>query len=259
MKRLRFQYQLNITLDSDINHHYFSLKCLPKTESGQTVMQVKTKLNADYYSISQDSFANKMIYGYKEQSHQNLNIYVEGKVEVHRYPFDDEHLLPIYKLPTKYTQVCQEMISFLDEYQNQTDFDIVIISHLMKKIYHYMSYEKNITNTKTTAVEAFLLKKGVCQDYAHIMLSMLRYMHIPCRYVAGVMENEEYTHAWVEAYLDHKWYGFDPTNNQFIDDRYIVFARGRDAKDTLVNKGIYFGNSQNEQHEVSIIVEECYD
>jgi len=257
MKKLHFQYQLNITLDSEINHHYFSLKCLPKTDKGQTVLQVKTKLNADYYSISQDSFSNKMIYGYKEQPHQNLNIYVEGKVETHRYPYNDDHLLSIYKLPTKYTQICDEMLSLLKDYHDCTEFEIA--QDLMSQIYHYMTYEKNITNTNTTASEAFKLKKGVCQDYTQIMLSLLRYLKIPCRYVAGIMENEQYTHAWVEAYLNNQWYGFDPTNDKCVDDMYIVFARGRDAKDTLVNKGIYFGNSQSEKHEVKIVVEECYD
>lgn len=257
MKKLHFKYQLNITLDSDINHHYFSLKCLPKTETGQTVIQAKTKLNADYYSISQDAFSNKMIYGYKEQPHQNLDIYVEGKIEVHRYPFHDDHLLPIYKLPTKYTQICDEMLPLFKDEDSQTEFEMA--HSLMNKIYNYMSYQKNITNTNTTASQAFLLKRGVCQDYAQIMLAMLRYLHIPCRYVAGIMENEQYTHAWVEAYLDKQWYGFDPTNNQCVNDMYIVFSRGRDAKDTLVNKGIYFGNSQNETHEVNIIVEESYD
>ena len=64
------------------------------------------------------------------------------------------------------------------------------------------------------------------------MIAMLRYLHIPCRYVAGIMENENYTHAWVEVYLENKWYGFDPTNNTEVKDSYIVFARGRDAKDT---------------------------
>lgn len=63
MKYLKFQYQLSIQLDKDIHHHYFTLKCLPKTENGQNVIQLKTRINADYYSISQDSFSNKMIYG----------------------------------------------------------------------------------------------------------------------------------------------------------------------------------------------------
>ena len=91
------------------------------------------------------------------------------------------------------------------------------------------------------------------------MIAMLRYLHIPFRYVAGIMENENYTHAWVEVYLENKWYGFDPTNNTEVKDSYIVFARGRDAKDTLVNKGIYYGECGMQKQKVHIVVEEYYD
>lgn len=257
MKKLRFEYQLLIQLEEEINHHYFTLKCLPKTETGQTVKNLKTKINADYYSISKDSFSNKMIYGYKEKPHDNLNIYIEGKVETHQFPYEDNHLLPVYKLSTKYTEISKEMMTFLDDIKDESGFERV--NHLMNKIYNYMTYQKNVTNTNTSAMIAFSLKKGVCQDYAQIMLAMLRYLGIPCRYVAGIMENESYTHAWIEVYLDQKWYGFDPTNNQVINDMYIVLARGRDAKDTLVNKGIYFGDCRNQNQDVRIVVEEYYD
>lgn len=257
MKYLKFQYQLSIQLDKDIHHHYFTLKCLPKTENGQNVIQLKTRINADYYSISQDSFSNKMIYGYKEDPHQSLHIFIQGKVATHPYPYEDEYLLPVYKLATKQTKISQEMIDFLSQLdikENRKDMWL-----LMNRIHEYMTYQKNVTDTNTTASDAFHLRKGVCQDYAHIMIAMLRYLHIPCRYVAGIMENENYTHAWVEVYFEHLWYGFDPTNNVAIHDSYIVFARGRDAKDTLVNKGIYYGNCTSQKQSVNIVVEEYYD
>lgn len=257
MKTLRFQYQLSIFLEKEIHHHYFSLKCLPQTESGQNVKQLKTRINADYYSISQDSFSNKMIYGYKEKPHQNLDIYVEGRVDTHPYPYEDEHLLPVYKLSTKRTEMSKEMKDFLQDMHIENKKEDIWF--LTNQINQHMTYQKNVTDTNTTASQAFVLKRGVCQDYAQIMIAMLRYLHIPCRYVAGIMENENYTHAWVEVYLENKWYGFDPTNNVEITDSYIVFARGRDAKDTLVNKGIYYGECRQQTQKVSIVVEECYD
>ena len=74
--------------------------------------------------------------------------------------------------------------------------------------------------------------------------------------VATELRNENIN---AEVYLENKWYGFDPTNNTEVKDSYIVFARGRDAKDTLVNKGIYYGECGMQKQKVHIVVEEYYD
>lgn len=72
------------------------------------------------------------------------------------------------------------------------------------------------------------------------MAAITRKLKIPSRYVAGIMMNESTTHAWVEIFANNRWYGFDPTNNLLVNDTYLVFSRGRDYKDCLVNRGIFF-------------------
>ena len=94
---------------------------------------------------------------------------------------------------------------------------------------------KGITNVETTLDEAWKLKAGVCQDFAHILLVMLRMLSIPARYVSGYicpnkngMRGEGATHAWVEAYIPfYGWLGFDPTNNCFVNDLHVRLAVGR--------------------------------
>ena len=114
---------------------------------------------------------------------------------------------------------------------------------------------QNFTDMKTTAEQALNGGMGVCQDYAHIMLSLCRIERIPCRYVTGMMMGEGSSHAWVEIWDERKWIGFDPTNRKRVNDEYIKISNGRDFADCLVNQGIFTGNVTQEQ-EIEVIVEE---
>lgn len=117
----------------------------------------------------------------------------------------------------------------------------------MHRLYDYLNYIKGSTDVNTTAEEAMENKCGVCQDYAHIMLSLLRLRNISARYTVGMFVGEGETHAWVEVLSNGKWYGFDPTNNLLIDNNYIKISSGRDATDCSVNKGIFRGFSSQLQ------------
>lgn len=91
----------------------------------------------------------------------------------------------------------------------------------MRAVYTHFKYVTGSTQIHATAEEALKLGEGVCQDYAHIMLSLLRIEGIPCRYVVGIMQGEGASHAWTEVLCNGYWYGFDPTNNKLVDDEYI--------------------------------------
>lgn len=95
------------------------------------------------------------------------------------------------------------------------------------------------------AYEAYALKKGVCQDYAHLMLCLMREFNIPCRYVNGFIEGEGQTHAWFDVLVDGYWHGFDPTHNRKIEYGYISLAHGRDAADCSVSRGVFSSKSNN--------------
>ena len=106
-----------------------------------------------------------------------------------------------------------------------------------------------------SAEEAAALSMGVCQDYAHILLALLRHEHIPCRYVVGMMMGEGASHAWIEVSDGEKWIALDPTNNCPVDDRYINISHGRDAKDCTINQGFFYGLPEQLQ-EIHVVVEE---
>ena len=123
----------------------------------------------------------------------------------------------------------------------------------MHKLHQDLSYEKGVTTFQTTAEEAMKLKKGVCQDYAHILIALLRMMKIPARYVVGMMIGEGFSHAWVEMEADGRWYGLDPTNDVLVGENYIKISHGRDYNDCIVNKGVFTGMASQKQ-DISVIV-----
>lgn len=128
-------------------------------------------------------------------------------------------------------------------------------------VYDSFEYKKGITSVETQVDEIWKLKAGVCQDFAHILLVMLRLVGIPARYVSGYicpknheMRGEGATHAWVEAYIPfYGWLGFDPTNNCIVSDRHVRLAIGRSFTDCTPVKGTYKGSSEHKL-EVSVII-----
>jgi transglutaminase-like putative cysteine protease len=137
--------------------------------------------------------------------------------------------------------------------QGETDFDYAM--GIMHKLYKDFKYVKGVTDINTTAEQALELKSGVCQDYSHIMIALLRMSGIPARYVVGMMMGEGFSHAWVEALIDGEWIGFDPTNDKNVDDTYIKISNGRDYQDCIVNRGVFYGCVTQNQN-IKVIVSE---
>lgn len=115
-----------------------------------------------------------------------------------------------------------------------------------------LGYEQGVTHVATSAVEAWDAGRGVCQDFAHLTLAMLRAMGIPSRYVSGYLHPNEdavigmtvrgESHAWVEWWAG-EWVRFDPTNGIPVGQRHVVVGRGRDYSDVSPLKGIYSGGA----------------
>ncbi len=109
---------------------------------------------------------------------------------------------------------------------------------------------------QTTVREALEKRAGVCQDFAHVMIAVLRDAGIPARYISGyIFRGEspilgaEASHAWCEAYLPpYGWVGFDPTNDVLGNDHFVKIAIGRDYRDVSPVRGVYRGSTRSEMH-----------
>lgn len=114
---------------------------------------------------------------------------------------------------------------------------------LMQRIYKDFRYDPRATKVDTTAIEAFTLKRGVCQDFSHIAIACLRSLNLPVRYVSGYVDTKiasgnprryggDVSHAWFSVYdPDYGWVDFDPTNNVMPGETYITVAYGCDYHD----------------------------
>jgi transglutaminase-like putative cysteine protease len=133
--------------------------------------------------------------------------------------------------------------------------------HFSEYIFKTFAYRKGITTVESTLDEIWELKSGVCQDFAHMLLVMLRQINIPARYVSGYicpnkngMRGEGATHAWVEAHIPfYGWLGLDPTNNCIVNETHVRLAVGKNFSDCSPVKGTYRGTS-NHTLDVSVSV-----
>jgi len=137
--------------------------------------------------------------------------------------------------------------------------------NLMQRIYADFTYESQSTQINTPALEALTQRKGVCQDFAHIMIACLRAMGLPARYVSGYLltrpapgsvklRGSDASHAWVSVYIpdfpqDQRWCDLDPTNNRYgwhsPGEDYVTLATGRDFADVSPIRGVIHGGASH--------------
>lgn len=137
------------------------------------------------------------------------------------------------------------------------DDPLTVLRNLNTAIYEHFEYVKQNTRVDSPIDDALRIRRGVCQDFAHIMIALGRELRIPCRYVSGYLFHQSSdkrdrsvngaTHAWIEALLpDLGWVGFDPTNNTVAAERHIRVAVGRDYADVPPTRGIFRGRADSE-------------
>jgi len=144
----------------------------------------------------------------------------------------------------------------------QTVFDAA--NDLMQRIYQDFDYDADSTEINTPAVEALAQRRGVCQDFAHIMIACFRTMGLPARYVSGYMLTQpppgkprlvgaDASHAWASVYLPGRngpggWVDFDPTNGRQPGEDYVTLAIGRDYSDVSPMRGVLHGGARHTLH-----------
>ena len=144
------------------------------------------------------------------------------------------------------------------------DDPLMLVQELNQRLFEYFEYVPSHTRVDSPIDEAIVSGKGVCQDFAHTMIALLRHVGIPARYVSGYLyrgredhdrSTPDATHAWVDVLLPHLgWVGFDPTNNLIAHHRHIRTAVGRDYADVPPTHGVFRGKTDSELY-VAVQVE----
>ena len=154
--------------------------------------------------------------------------------------------------PSQYTRPEGELAELGSSLRRSTPLDTV--EEVVAWIHDSLDYVRGVTHVQTSAHEAYAARSGVCQDFAHLAISVLRAAGIPARYVSGYLypndrapigeETSGESHAWIEAWLG-EWWGIDPTNGGEVGMRHVVVARGRDYADVPPVRGIYAGDAEH--------------
>lgn len=140
------------------------------------------------------------------------------------------------------------------------------VTHLNRRIHHDFAFDPEATDVDTPLEEVLVLRRGVCQDFAHVLIGCLRSLGLAACYVSGYLETDpppgserltgaDRTHAWVGVHLGgDRWIGVDPTNDQVAGPRYVTTARGRDYRDVPPLKGVIFTHGERSELEVAVDV-----
>lgn len=246
MRKLAFDYRMKLTFSAPVTDHRFQLRCVPATGARQQVFDVRIELDPDVeVERLVDSFDSIVLTGFVPGAHDTFGYTVRGIAFVDTEHTKPERHKPLYRFNSVLTRPgeciqamigrCRERLASLPDGAN----DVERGAEIMHEVYAAFAYTPGSTTIRTTAEEALAQGKGVCQDYAHVMLSVCRSLGLTARYIAGLLEGEGATHAWVEVYHDGRWVGLDPTHDRLVNDSYITIAHGRDYNDCMLDIGVF--------------------
>ena len=197
-------------------------------------------------------FGSKRIYGSLDEPHTDFSVTVSGQVrtglEIYEERCGDPLKSGIFRVQSGLTQPGPAIRAFYDSLNlSGSAYDRALT--IRSAVHEAFCYLPGTTAAHESGETAFARRQGVCQDYAHVMLSLLRMEGIPARYVTGMLVGEGASHAWVEALCGSWWYGFDPTNDLLVDDSYIRVGCGRDSADCAIIRGTFLGWAAQMQRE----------
>ncbi len=256
-RRFRYSYQTLVRYEGMVSHNHFQLRCTPIECSYQRVIDSNIQLlNSANIAQGVDSFGTPIHYGSIMQRHDIFVVLSSGEVRCSPYRVEDAAPAPIYLMESALTRISDDILAWSESF-SRSDSALNQSLAIASALHNYMNYSSGSTSTQTTASQSFEQREGVCQDYSHILISIMRARGVAARYVAGLVMGTGESHAWVEIYYDGAWYGVDPTHNCLVEWGYIKLSHGRDASDCSLTRGVHRG-AYNHSTQVRVIVEEIF-
>ena len=258
-----------------VHESVMELRMQPRSEAAQSLrnFQIVTNPRAQLYAYT-DYLGNAVYHFNVLRAHEELRIDVQAVVEMNPKPpppeaadalewqrynalnLGDDHFDLMES--SKFAVGSQALHVFVDAHglAKPEGDPLTALRRLSKTIHDAFDYEIGVTQVHSPIEHALSAKRGVCQDFAHIMIAVARSWGIPTRYVSGYLHHrrkgqdrsgDDATHAWVEAYLPSLgWLGFDPTNDIEAGERHIRVAVGRDYADVPPTRGTFKGDAESE-------------
>lgn len=259
--RLRIEHTTTFTYDVPISEAYSELRLRPLDTDGQRCVSfgISTSPGDQHVVQYQDRFGNDVRYLDVIQPHDRLVVTAASEVITEERFYDrSTRLSPLeeydFLAPTAYAPVDDRVYEFgLPHIDAGNPWTTAL--NLMRATRAAMTYEPGATDVQTTADAALALGRGVCQDFAHVMLAACRCHGLAARYVSGYLFSPRFndfpddplaaTHAWVDVLIPgHGWISLDPTHGAEQTDHYVRVALGRDYSDVPPTKGMFKGNAK---------------
>jgi len=266
------KHQTHFRYSQPISESVMEIYMQPRTEGIQRCLRFKLQTSPrarvfEYY----DYLGNNVSFFDVAAQHDQLTILAESVVEIvpppplpetvgteSWYALDDAIANGDFwdmLMPSPRTETSAPLEQFAAGFDIRRYNDpLALLRNINTTVYEAFEYDPTSTDVDSPIDVALEARKGVCQDFAHIMTALVRGVGIPCRYVSGYLfyhkdyrSTPDATHAWVEAYLPpFGWIGFDPTNNILAGDRHIRAAVGRDYNDVPPTRGVFKGKAETE-------------
>lgn len=262
------------TYSEPITDSVMELRLHPRNDAQQRCIRFNLDIRPKAKAFSYRDYLGNILHGFNiPAAHDRMAVKTEAIVEV-KQPYILPAALPesawseldaqardrdLYDmlLPSQYTHPTPLLEHFSQEIEWGRSADpLTALRRLNTAIYQAFDYQQHVTKVDSPIDVALEARRGVCQDFSHIMLALARQVGIPSRYVSGYLfhrkdENDrsdaDASHAWVECWLPTLgWVGFDPTNNLVVADRHIRVSVGSDYATASPTRGVYHGVTQTE-------------
>ena len=279
--RTAYRYQTQVTQSQHVVH--LAPREIPRQRVVRHNMMVEPA--PTWRSDFHDYFGNPVSLFEIDNEHDNLVIHARTTLSVAPTPAPDltqgtswEHVLARlmregnaidldtiqYAVPSDATHADDEILQFARVSFEAGRPALNAVLDLTRRIFEEFTFDSAATDVSTPVSDVLRLRRGVCQDFAHLALTCCRAMRIPARYVSGYLltrppegqvklQGADASHAWISVWTpEHAWIDFDPTNNLITSDEHITFAYGREYADISPVSGVLLGGGN---HTVEVAVD----
>jgi transglutaminase-like putative cysteine protease len=274
--------------DSQASSAALALRLLPRDDVGQRVLETRVSVSPQPAEQNQDTdfFGNNLTFVRIDRPHTDLRVEAVSRVKVERNAPMAPALTPSWETiraatasasslsrtcpahflyPSRLVTLHAPAMDYASKSFARARPVLEAAIDLMGRVKRDFVYDQDATAVSTTVPEAFERRRGVCQDFAHVMISGMRGLGLPACYVSGYirttppegaprLEGADASHAWVGVWCgpEFGWLGLDPTNDIVVGDDHIVLAFGRDYADVSPTSGVFVGSGG---HDLSVGVD----
>lgn len=277
MNRYKLVHVTHFAYDGPVSESYNELRLRPRHDENQSCLSFRVITNPVAKAIGhQDFYGNWVHVFHILKEHRKLKVETEAVVLMHPQPAPPPSSLTLSDLaslretlqedhydflsPSQYCPFLPKILELLTEAEMRSDDSAFGFAHAASTLIHErFRYQQGATHVHSSIADCLESGAGVCQDFSHLLIALLRSRGIPARYVSGYLAprpaNDDRaamervigglaSHAWVQAFIpDMGWFSLDPTSGSFVELQHIRVAYGRDYGDVTPVRGVYKGHA----------------